>query len=505
MAIYHLSARVISRAGGRSSVGAAAYRSGSVLTNERDGQVHDYSRKRHVEHTEILAPDNAPDWMRDRSQLWNAVEVAEKRKDAQLAREIEVALPRELGSEEQRELVRSFAREQFVDRGMIADIALHNPKASDGQDQPHAHVMLTMRELTGEGFGKKNRDWNDREQLGDWRAAWERHANRALERHGHEVRIDHRTLDAQREAAMERGDQSRADALDREPQPKLGMAASGMERRGRKSERGGDWRASQARNAERQTIRDQLREIGERIGETMREMGDQVREAASGVRERLNQAASRLLGLDRDGDRGGGKRPAPGSTADRIAQRLRAREAGQERDDGTGRTAEPEREKAPGDETVRGRESIRDRLNRAAAQLRERDARHELGERDDGARPEPGKGSTAERIEERLRAQERGRHRDRDGDRERDAPGDDRGEEHERERGDDLGRDRDVAGAGNPDRGPSTVERIEQELMERFQRQFPEERERERDMHEERRLEELERQWRRERGMDRER
>ena len=507
VAIYHLSAKVISRAGGRSSVGAAAYRSGSVLTNERDGQVHDYSRKRHVEHTEILAPDNAPDWMRDRSQLWNAVEVAEKRKDAQLAREIEVALPRELGTDEQRDLVRSFAREQFVDRGMIADIAVHNPKASDGQDQPHAHVMLTMRELTGEGFGKKNRDWNDRDQLGDWRAAWEAHANRALERHGFDDRIDHRTLDAQREAARERGDHPRADALDREPQPKLGMAASGMERRGRESDRGGDWRASQARNVERQSLRDQLREIGERIGETMREIGDQVRGAASGVRERLNQAASQLLGRDRDEDRDGGHRPAPGSTADRIAQRLRAREAGRERDDGTGRMVEPERGSVPGNEVARGRDTIRDRLNRAAAQLRDRDARHELGERDDGARPEPDKGSTAERIEERLREQERGRHRDRgrDGDRERGASRDDRGEEHERERGDDSGLGRDAAGAGDPDRSPSTMERIEQELMERFQRQFPEERERERDMHEERRLEQLERQWRRERGMDRER
>ncbi|WP_285295714.1 MobQ family relaxase [Aureimonas altamirensis] len=507
MAIYHLSAKVISRAGGRSSVGAAAYRSGSVLRNERDGQVHDYSRKRHVEHTEILAPDDAPDWMRNRSKLWNAVEVVEKRKDAQLAREIEVALPRELGADEQRELVRSFAREQFVDRGMIADIAVHNPKASDGQDQPHAHVMLTMRTLTGDGFGPKNRDWNDRDQLGDWRAAWEGHANRALERHGHEARIDHRTLDAQREAATERGDLPQAAALDREPQPKLGMAASGMERRGRESERGGDWRASQARNAERQSLRDQLREIGERIGETMREIGEQVRSATSGVRERLNQAASRLLGRDGSEDRERGDRHEPGSTADRIAQRLRAREAGQERDDRTGRTAEPERGSVPGDEVGRGRDSIRDRLNRAAAQLRERDARHELGERDDGAPPEPEKGLTAERIEERLREQERERDRGRGrgGDRERGAPHDDRNEEHERERDDDRGHGRDVADAGDPDRGPSTIERIEQELMERFQRQFPEERERERGMHEKRRLEQLERQWRRERGMDWER
>lgn len=516
VAIYHLSAKVISRAGGRSSVGAAAYRSGSVLTNQRDGQVHDYSRKRHVEHTEILAPDNAPDWMRDRSQLWNAVEVAEKRKDAQLAREIEVALPRELGADEQRELVRSFAREQFVDRGMIADIAVHNPKASDGQDQPHAHVMLTMRTLTGNGFGPKNRDWNDRDLLGDWRAAWGAHANRALERYGHKARIDHRTLDAQRKAATERGDHSRADALDREPQPKLGMAALGMERRGQNSDRGRDWRLSQARNAERQSLRNQLREIGERIGETMLQIGDQVRDAALGVRERLNQAASRLLGRDQGGH-ARGDQPEPGSTADRIAQRLRAREAKQERDAGagsSGRVVGTERRLAEDDEIARA--DINERLERLQRAVLRRNERKERAvawrHRHDRDRLEQESGSTAERIEGRLRDQEEelgaGRFGARSGAhcaspddlRQRD----DWKREDNREQGVPRPDDRIGSGDGKGGRA-SAAERIEQELMRRFQREIPEERERERDMYEEKRLERENCQWRRERGMDWER
>ena len=125
VAIYHLSAKVISRAGGRSSVAAAAYRTAGRLRDDRQGLEHDYSRKGGVVHSEIIAPENAPDWMRDRDQLWNAVEAVEKRRDAQLAREIEVALPRELDRGERLELLRGFVQREFVDRGMIADVAVH--------------------------------------------------------------------------------------------------------------------------------------------------------------------------------------------------------------------------------------------------------------------------------------------------------------------------------------------------------------------------------------------
>lgn len=219
MAIYHLSAKPISRSAGRSSTGAAAYRAGQEITDERTGLVFDYRKKRSVVDVEILAPANAPAWVYDRSKLWNAVEHSEKRKDSQVVREVEVALPIELNLEQQKALVRSFARAEFVDAGMVADIAIHHAK----RENPHAHILLTMRDISPDGFGQKNRSWNDKALLQNWREAWEAQTNRALEMAGQSVRIDHRTLVAQ--------------GIDREPARHLGPTAIGYERRtGEKSE-----------------------------------------------------------------------------------------------------------------------------------------------------------------------------------------------------------------------------------------------------------------------------
>lgn len=296
MAIYHLSAKVIGRKAGRSSVAAAAYRTAGRLRDERQGLQHDYSRKGGVVHAEIMAPENAPEWMRDRDQLWNAVEAVERRKDAQLAREIEVALPRELDRAERLELLRGFVQREFVDRGMIADVMVHEAKARDGQSQPHAHVMLTMRELTSEGFGKKDRSWNEPERLVGWREAWARDVNAALERAGRSERIDHRTLEAQREDVERQAERARGNGqdelaleldkkvirLDREPEPKLGPSAHAQEKRGLKTERGEDFRAAQARNAERQ-------DIGWRQLELRLELMERGRAIIASARERLDQ------------------------------------------------------------------------------------------------------------------------------------------------------------------------------------------------------------------------
>lgn len=236
------------------------------MRDDRQGLEHDYSRKRGVVHSEILAPKNAPSWMRDRDQLWNAVEAVEKRRDAQLAREIEVSLPRELKPSERQKLLRDFVQREFVDRGMVADVAIHEGKARDGHGQPHAHVMLTMRELIGEGFGKKDRSWNAPDVLMGWREAWARDANAALERAGRSERIDHRSLEAQRAEAEQQVERARKDGqeevafehekkvvmLSREPEPKLGPSANAMEKRGLVTERGDAFRATQARNAQRQ-------------------------------------------------------------------------------------------------------------------------------------------------------------------------------------------------------------------------------------------------------------
>ena len=125
MADYRLSAKVISRGNGQSSVASAAYRAGARLEDLRTGEIHDYTRKGGVVYSATLAPENTPDWMRDRGQLWNAVEQVEKRRDAQLAREIQLSLPHELTPDQRRDLLVGFVQEQFVDRGMIADVALH--------------------------------------------------------------------------------------------------------------------------------------------------------------------------------------------------------------------------------------------------------------------------------------------------------------------------------------------------------------------------------------------
>ena len=193
MAIYHLSAKIVSRKEGRSVVAAAAYRSGEALHDQHVGQTFDYTRKAGVEHTEILAPAESPSWIRHRETLWNAVERIERRKDAQLAREIEIGLPVELTKERQVDLLRDFTQRTFVSTGMVADIALHR----DNMENPHAHVLLTLRDLTTEGFGTKRRDWNARAELIKWREQWAEIANEHLLRAGLEIRIDHRTLEAQ--------------------------------------------------------------------------------------------------------------------------------------------------------------------------------------------------------------------------------------------------------------------------------------------------------------------
>jgi len=210
MAIYHFSALVISGSQGISSVAASACRSAEKLLDERTGQEHDFTNKSDVLSKEILLPKDAPEWMRDRSTLWNAVEAVEKRVDAQVAREINIALPRELSADQNWTLIQDFVQREFVDQGMVADVAFHRGHKG-GEDQPHAHVMLTMREVGAEGFGPKVRAWNNTALLNSWREQWGEHCNLALAQNGIDFRIDHRTLEAQ--------------GINLEPQSKIGPKA----------------------------------------------------------------------------------------------------------------------------------------------------------------------------------------------------------------------------------------------------------------------------------------
>jgi ATP-dependent exoDNAse (exonuclease V) alpha subunit len=185
----------------------------------------------------VLLPEGAPDRLGGRSILWNEVEAIELRKDAQLAREVEFAIPRELNQQQGIELARDFVQAEFVERGMIADLNVHWDIGADGLAKPHAHVMLTMREVNEDGFGKKVRAWNETGQLEQWRERWAEHVNERLAELDIEVRIDHRSF--------------RDQGIDLAPQNKIGPAALRMAQEGLERERIADHAAIAHRNGER--------------------------------------------------------------------------------------------------------------------------------------------------------------------------------------------------------------------------------------------------------------
>ena len=218
MAIYHLHVKVIGRKAGSSTVASAAYRSASRLRDDRLERSHDFSNKGGVVHSEVMLPENAPEAWSDREQLWNDVEAFEVRKDAQLAREVEFALPREMTQAQGIELARDFVQSEFVDQGMIADLNVHWDMTEDGTPKPHAHVMLTMRSVDENGFGPKVRDWNRTEMVERWRERWAELANERLAELDIDARIDHRSLEAQ--------------GIPLEPQSQIGAPAQRIEGEG---------------------------------------------------------------------------------------------------------------------------------------------------------------------------------------------------------------------------------------------------------------------------------
>ena len=245
MAIFHWQLQIISRGqtngkqSQRSVVAAAAYRSGEKLENERTGKISDYRHKPDITHSEIQLPKNAPEEFKEREKLWNSVELKEKRQDAQLAREVLVAIPKELTPEQQIKLVHDYVQKNFVDEGMVADWSIHNPqkdeKGNPKPANPHAHILLTMRSLRSNGSwapkqrsiykkdkngqrvpqidsktGKQKRgkngrrmwkretkptnNWNDRSNVEKWREAWAKECNQYLTP---EHQIDHRSYKRQ--------------------------------------------------------------------------------------------------------------------------------------------------------------------------------------------------------------------------------------------------------------------------------------------------------------------
>jgi len=235
MASYHFSAKIIGRSDGRSVVAAAAYRAGIRIERAETGDCADYRRKGGVVSADLLFPDGAPVWAQDRTQLWNAVEAVETRKNSQLAREIKLALPNEMSDAEARHLALTWAQNELVSRGMIADVCIHDPEPVPGASRNrHAHILCSVRGFDGDGWSKtKDRSWNDKALLEHWRESWADAQNAALEAAGYSDRVDHRSLEDQRQAALDAGDMARADILDRPPEPVLGVAASAQEKRAR--------------------------------------------------------------------------------------------------------------------------------------------------------------------------------------------------------------------------------------------------------------------------------
>jgi len=224
VAIYHLSVKAVSRSAGRSATAAAAYRAADKISDERTGVLHDYTRKRGVLHSEIVLPSGAATWAADRSALWNAAEAAEKRKDACVAREFEVAIPAELPEAEQIALVRDFARQMANDEGCAVDFNIHRPDTHKGADvrNQHAHVLRTTRKVGENGLTDKlDTEKAGRDRKADLemvRERWARLCNERLAENGRAERIDHRSLQVQ--------------GIDRAPTIHVGPAVTEMERRG---------------------------------------------------------------------------------------------------------------------------------------------------------------------------------------------------------------------------------------------------------------------------------
>lgn len=313
MAIFHLSVKMISRRKGKSAVAAAAYRSGEKITSDYDGITHDYTRKRGVVMTEILLPRNAPIRFYNRSRLWNAVEKIEKAKNAQLAREVEVSIPKELNFEEGYHLVKEFCQRNFVDKGMIADICFHDK----GDGNPHAHIMLTVRPFNEDrSWGSKQKkeyildengekiydqkkrqykcksvpttDWNDRGNVEKWRKNWADMCNRYLKKSGHDERIDHRSYERQE--------------LEILPTKHLGTAASQMEKRNIKTERGEFNRHIKMVNKMIRFYNEEILKLKEEVKQLAQSVKDKIIKVARNL-ERLRKNLLCTVYAEKDNDK----------------------------------------------------------------------------------------------------------------------------------------------------------------------------------------------------------
>jgi hypothetical protein len=284
-AYYHCSVDSVSRAKGRSVVAAAAYRAGEKLIDDSTGAVHDYTRRKGVLEAFLVLPAGAPAWASDRERLWNEANRTEDRANGRFATELELALPHELDAVQRRRLAETFAR-QLVDRyGVAVDVALHVPGFGRDHRNHHAHLLVSQRQLGPAGFGEvahKHTVWKKikgqyREvevagiaalttDVAQLRLQWANAVNAAYREAGLDLRTDHRSH-------RDRG-------LEIEPTEHLGPAAAGMERRGERSERGDLNREIQARNAERERLNGEARQVTAEIIDLAAERAKRTRPEA---------------------------------------------------------------------------------------------------------------------------------------------------------------------------------------------------------------------------------
>ena len=249
MALYSCSISNIKRSDGRSSVAKAAYNSRTELLDERTGNNYNYSHKQDLGFSEVITPINAPPWAEDRQQLWSKNELANKRRDARVAKEILVALPRELDTSQQQKLVRSFVSNNLTPLGVVADVNAHELDQSDRDDwNPHVHILISTQHLVDDEFGSKITELNKKDFVTKIRVAWAEHTNIALSAAGSVERVDHRSN-------KERG-------IDRTPQIHLGHRVWAMKQKGIATERGDRYIEIEERNQEIDTI---TADVGEAI------------------------------------------------------------------------------------------------------------------------------------------------------------------------------------------------------------------------------------------------
>ena len=294
MAIYHLSVKPVSRGAGRSATAAAAYRAAERILDHTTGQVFDYTRKCGVEHAEIVLPMEAAkrdiNWARDRQQLWNAAEFAEKRKDARVAREYEVALPQELTKVQRLDLTRAFSQELANRYGCAVDFAVHQPHRMGDQRNFHAHILTTTRQIEPTGLGAKTSiEWSEtdrakrglcsgKEEIAEIRGRWAVLTNEKLQELGHEARVDHRSLEAQ--------------GIELEPTVHLGPAVHGMQRRGMATEVGERIEAEAQARLERAAEIGRLQREAEQIHRSIIELSTDIRAALAARNTGLSQWAA---------------------------------------------------------------------------------------------------------------------------------------------------------------------------------------------------------------------